>query len=405
MKSLSTKLLFFLIIKVNAQTIIDVNLNQVWIGSVNGPEAIAFNEQGFMYTTNEDGRIIVIPNNGSEPYDFVQTEGRPLGLKFDAQGNLIVADAYEGLLSIDVAGNITILSTEFGGVPFLLTDDLDIASNGIIYFSDASSVNNLENSSNDWGQPNGRLLAYNPSTSETILLLDGLYFANGVALGPNENFLLVNETSLGHIRRYWLAGPNVGQTDIFSNIYENIGWVYPDNITFNGDSIFWCATFNGPLLALDTTGHIIYQLNFDNSLMNENTSVIQYDNILYLGSLHEPHLGIVQIPEEILLSSKDDMFKGLTPSNYNVSQNYPNPFNPITNIRYDLPEATNVNIAIYDMMGRQVKNLINTNQNSGYKSIIWNGTNDNGEMVSGGMYFYSIKTNIFSRTKKMILLK
>ena len=405
MKNLSTKLLFFLIIKVNAQTIIDVNLNQVWIGSVNGPEAIAFNEQGFMYTTNEDGRIIVIPNNGSQPYDFVQTGGRPLGLKFDAQSNLIVADAYEGLLSIDISGNITTLSTEYGGVPFLLTDDLDIASNGIIYFSDASSVNNLENSSNDWGQPNGRLLAYNPSTSETILLLDGLYFANGVALGPDENFLLVNETSLGHIRRYWLTGPNVGQTDIFSNIYENIGWVFPDNITFNGDSIFWCATFNGPVLALDTTGNIIYQLNFDNSLINENTSVIQYDNILYLGSLHETHLGIIQIPEEILLSSKDDMFKGLTPSIYNVSQNYPNPFNPVTKIEYELPVSGFVNVTIYDMLGNVVSNLVNVNQSSGFKSVQWNATNNQGQPVSAGVYLYSIEAGDFKQTKKMILLK
>ena len=85
--------------------------------------------------------------------------------------------------------------------------------------------------------------------------------------------------------------------------------------------------------------------------------------------------------------------------------NFPNPFNPITSIRYDLPEATNVDISIYDMMGREVKNLINTNQNSGLKSVIWNGTDDNGEMVSGGMYFYSIKTNTFSQTRKMILLK
>ena len=405
MKNLSTKLLFFLIIKVNAQTIIDVNLNQVWIGSVNGPEAIAFNEQGFMYTTNEDGRIIVIPNNGSQPYDFVQTGGRPLGLKFDAQSNLIVADAYEGLLSIDISGNITTLSTEYGGVPFLLTDDLDIASNGIIYFSDASSVNNLENSSNDWGQPNGRLLAYNPSTSETILLLDGLYFANGVALGPDENFLLVNETSLGHIRRYWLTGPNVGQTDIFSNIYENIGWVFPDNITFNGDSIFWCATFNGPVLALDTTGHIIYQLNFDNSLINENTSVIQYDNILYLGSLHETHLGIIQIPEEILSSYKDDMFKGLTPNIYNVNQNYPNPFNPVTTIEYELLKNGFVNVTVYDMLGNIINQLVNDVQNSGHKSVQWNATNNQGQPVSAGVYLYSIKVGNFKQTRKMLLLK
>ena len=405
MKNLSTKLLLFLIIKVNAQTIIDVNLNQVWIGSVNGPEAIAFNEHGFMYTANEDGRIIVIPNNGSEPYDFVQTGGRPLGLKFDAEGNLIVADAYEGLLSIDVAGNITVLSTEFGGVPFLLTDDLDIASNGIIYFSDASSVNNLENSSNDWGQPNGRLLAYNPSTNETTLLLDGLYFANGVALGPSENFVLVNETSLGQIRRYWLSGLNAGQTETFSNIYENLGWVFPDNITFNGDSIFWCATFNGPVLAIDTTGNIIYQLNFDDSLLNENTSVIQYDNILYLGSLNEHHIGIIQIPEEILLLSKKDEFKILNPSIYNVSQNYPNPFNPFTKIEYFLPKNEFVSITVYDILGNVVNNLVNKHQNSGNHTATWNATNNFGDYMSAGMYVYTVQAGEFKVIKKMVLLK
>ena len=94
-----------------------------------------------------------------------------------------------------------------------------------------------------------------------------------------------------------------------------------------------------------------------------------------------------------------------SPSFSKLYDNFPNPFNPITNIRYDLPEATNVTISIYNIMGRKVKNLINTNQNSGYKSVIWNGTNNNGEMVSGGMYFYSIKTNTFSQTRKMILLK
>ena len=88
-----------------------------------------------------------------------------------------------------------------------------------------------------------------------------------------------------------------------------------------------------------------------------------------------------------------------------IYHNYPNPFNPITTIRYDLFEATNVKISIYDMMGRKIKNLINTNQKSGYKSVIWNGTNDNGEMVSGGMYLYRLKTNTFRETKKMILLK
>ena len=92
-------------------------------------------------------------------------------------------------------------------------------------------------------------------------------------------------------------------------------------------------------------------------------------------------------------------------SNIMIYHNYPNPFNPITTIRYELFEATNVNITIYDMMGRQVRNLVNTNQNSGYKSVIWNARNDDGKIVSAGMYFYSIITNTFSQTSKMILLK
>ena len=93
---------------------------------MDGPEAIAFDDEGKMYTANEDGRIIVLSRDGTDPYDFAQTEGRPLGLKFDLQGNLIVADAYEGLLSIDTTGEITILSTECDSLPFLITDDLDI---------------------------------------------------------------------------------------------------------------------------------------------------------------------------------------------------------------------------------------------------------------------------------------
>jgi len=92
-------------------------------------------------------------------------------------------------------------------------------------------------------------------------------------------------------------------------------------------------------------------------------------------------------------------------SNIMIYNNYPNPFNPITTIRYDLLEANNVTISIHDIMGKVVKKLINTNQTSGYKTVEWNGTNDIGEIVSAGMYFYSIKTSTFIQTKKMILLK
>ena len=86
-------------------------------------------------------------------------------------------------------------------------------------------------------------------------------------------------------------------------------------------------------------------------------------------------------------------------------QNYPNPFNPITNLRYDLPENIFVNITVYDISGNMVKNLINTNQSSGYKSVIWDATNNQGQRVSAGVYIYSIEAGDFRQIKKMILLK
>ena len=95
----------------------------------------------------------------------------------------------------------------------------------------------------------------------------------------------------------------------------------------------------------------------------------------------------------------------LIPAQYALHQNYPNPFNPITSLRYDLPENSMVTITIYDMLGREVRTIMNEVQDAGYKSIIWNATNDYGQTVSAGIYLYQIKTERFVQTKKMILLK
>ena len=95
----------------------------------------------------------------------------------------------------------------------------------------------------------------------------------------------------------------------------------------------------------------------------------------------------------------------LNPVDFSLLQNYPNPFNPITSLRYDLPEDALVNITIYDMMGRIVKNLLNSSQTAGYKSIQWNATNDRNKAVSAGLYLYTIQAGEFRQTKKMLLLK
>ena len=92
-------------------------------------------------------------------------------------------------------------------------------------------------------------------------------------------------------------------------------------------------------------------------------------------------------------------------SSYKLGQNYPNPFNPTTHIRFNIPETGLVNITIYDMLGRQVKTLINNTQDAGYRSIIWDATNDYGKPMSAGIYLYQIQTGDFIQTKKMVLLK
>jgi polyhydroxybutyrate depolymerase len=92
-------------------------------------------------------------------------------------------------------------------------------------------------------------------------------------------------------------------------------------------------------------------------------------------------------------------------NSFNIYSNYPNPFNPITTLRYVLPENVIVNITIYDMMGSQVKTLVNGSQTAGHKSIQWNSTNDRNEPVSAGIYLYTIEAGEFRETKKMILLK
>ena len=93
------------------------------------------------------------------------------------------------------------------------------------------------------------------------------------------------------------------------------------------------------------------------------------------------------------------------PFTYNLYNPYPNPFNPTTTLRYDLPEQSHVNIIIYDMLGRQVRTLINQNQDAGFKSMKWDANDDRGKPASAGIYLYQIKAGEFVQTRKMVLLK
>ena len=103
-----------------------------------------------------------------------------------------------------------------------------------------------------------------------------------------------------------------------------------------------------------------------------------------------------------MLSAEDNE---LVPAVYALNQNYPNPFNPTTQINYELPNHNFVNIDIYDVIGHKIKSLVSSNQEAGYKSVVWNATNELGQPVSAGMYIYTIQAGEFRQTKKMVLLK
>jgi sugar lactone lactonase YvrE len=205
-------------------------------GKINGPEDVAVDGDGCLYGGTRDGEIIRIWPDGTIE-EFAETGGRPLGLHFDEKGNLIVCDAYRGLLSIDADGKPAILAESVEGAPFRFTDDLDIAGNGIIYFSDASDTFDHSKYLYDLleSKPHGRLMSYSPADGKVTVLLKGLYFANGVALSKNEDFVLVTETYRYRIIRYWLKGPKAGTSDIFADNLPG----FPDGISADRKGTSW----------------------------------------------------------------------------------------------------------------------------------------------------------------------
>jgi sugar lactone lactonase YvrE len=213
------------------------------------PEDIAIDKDDRIYCGVMDGRIFRFPADGNRTELFADTHGRPLGLVFDHDGNLIVADAVKGLLSIALNGSITALSTQSEGVPFGCTNDVDVARDGTIYFTDSSWKFPLTQLKADLleHQPNGRLLVYDSRTIQTRTLLRDLYFANGVAVSRDQSFVLVAETGAYRIRRFWLSGPKQGQSDVF---IDNLPG-FPDGILSNGRDTFWLAIVNPRDATLD----------------------------------------------------------------------------------------------------------------------------------------------------------
>jgi len=302
-----------------------------WLGKGEalGPEATAIDRDGRIYAGNRDGRVIRFSADGTGVETFADTRGRPLGMAFDSNGNLLVADAIKGLLSISPGGVVAVLATEQGGVPFAFPDDVDVAPDGTVYFTDASFKYSLAEHRKDIieHQPNGRLLAYDPASRAVSLALGKLYFANGVAVSGDGSFVLVCETASYRVSRYWRSGPHAGTAEVF---IDNLPG-FPDNITYSRQrEVFWIALY-GPrdaladqlmphpwlrkviarlptalqpdtarhafALGVDPNGKVIHNLQ-DASPQSfaPITSVREHAGMLYLGSIERDALGRVRAP-------------------------------------------------------------------------------------------------------------
>jgi hypothetical protein len=145
-------------------------------------------------------------------------------------------------------------------------------------------------------------------------------------------------------------------------------------------------------------------LDIDQGLELSATYFNWTDDTLKFGLLSEDEMMILfgyYYREQSMATS----FETTIPQEFKLHQNYPNPFNPITTLRYDLQEQAQITLTIYDLMGREVTQLINTTQEPGYKSVQWNATDMHGKPVSAGVYLYQIRAGGIVQTNKMVLLK
>ncbi len=304
-------------------------------GQVYGPEDTTVSADGVVYSGTGDGRIVrVFPDGRVETW--LKTDGRPLGLVFDQAGNLIVADAVNGLLSIAPDKTVTVLAREAGGTPFRFTDDVDIGPDGRIYFTDASSRFRHPDYRLDLLEmrPHGRLLRYSPNTGKAEVLLANLHFANGVAVAPNGAYVLVNETWKSRPLRYWITGPKAGQAEVFADNLPG----FPDNLAVDRQGRYWVAFPSlrnaqvdalhrtpwlkdlvaklpdslkpkprqyGLVVAFDRKGEVITSLHdTKGSHLQEITSVTPHDGYLYFGSLHNDRIG--RLPLQAIPGLGDD---------------------------------------------------------------------------------------------------
>ncbi|MFT5710813.1 MAG: sugar lactone lactonase YvrE [Halioglobus sp.] len=213
------------------------------------PEAVAIDSAHRVYSGSEDGWIYRTSLKPKTVYTrrWAHPGGYPIGMDFSPSSEeLWVANYPLGLQRISHQGDVVTVVTEFDNFPIGFADDVTVGSDNTVYFTDASRRFNPHTAAADepfilWelleGRPNGRVLAYQPDTGETSVVIESAYFPSGIALTKDESALLFVEITLNRIMRHWLSGPKAGNTEIFS---QNLPGV-PDDIYVREDGSVWVS--------------------------------------------------------------------------------------------------------------------------------------------------------------------
>jgi len=285
-----------------------------------GPEDVLVLANGNVLTGLQDGRLIEINADFTNVVIRGQTGGRPLGLEHLPDGRIAVCDALKGLLAVDLAtGAVDVLADTEGGESIKFCNNAAVAADGTVYFSTSTQRYQIDDASRDVIEalPTGRLMRRLPD-GRVEQLLDGLYFANGVIISPDQEFVLVAETGKARIQRYWLTGTKRGHAEIFVDDLPGL----PDNLSLGSDGNVWVALvtpasdmfrkitalpfalrwvvarlpeFLKPkqferlhVVAFGLDGSQIHDFVMENGPYQFVTGVREQDGVVYLGSLNQP---------------------------------------------------------------------------------------------------------------------
>jgi len=227
---------------------------KLYVGELPGPEAFAIDKQGRLYTGLADGRVVrsmsrfdpdgtvpfeTLVSMGSHPHTVctnisIEPEcGRPLGLAFDLQGNLLVCDSYAGLVRLNLSPSGDYLSkevliSEVEGLPLRFANAIVVSPTGRVFFTDSSTKYHRRHWIYDAMESRalGRLIEADLETRTAKVLARGLHFANGLTLSPDGTYLLISETTRSRIMKYSLSGPTAGSLTVF---VENLPGI-PDEV-------------------------------------------------------------------------------------------------------------------------------------------------------------------------------